>query len=293
MLKLFKIHIDFWHYKHLLWDLVKQDFRSRYAGSVLGIFWNILQPAAQVFIFAVLLAKIIGAKLPADAVAQLGNVNDPFAMSIYICSGLLAWITINETVMRNSTAFLAHSNLIKKVAFPHPLLVLYQVLSGIITLSIMLLIFLGVIIFTGHSVGWSILWLPVIILIQTIFMYGLGLFLATVTAHFRDMPQIIGIFLQLWFWLTPIVYPRDLIPRLMPKIGKIFVQLNPLYHLTNLYQNILWKQIVWYDSLPNTLVPTQDHFLLKLAAITGASVALAILSTLFYLQLREELPDQI
>jgi len=293
MLKLFKLNIDFWRYKHLLWDLVKQDFRSRYAGSVLGVFWNILQPAAQVFIFAVLLAKIIGAKLPADAVAQLGNVNDPFAMSIYICSGLLAWITINETVMRNSTAFLAHSNLIKKVAFPHPLLVLYQVISGMITLVIMLAIFLAVIIVTGHCVGWSIIWLPVIILIQTLFMYGLGLFLATVTAHFRDMPQIIGIVLQLWFWLTPIVYPRDLIPRLMPKIGKIFVQLNPLYHLTNLYQNILWKQIVWYDSLPNTFIPTRDHFLLKLAVIAGISIVLAILSTLFYLQLREELPDQI
>jgi len=293
MLKLFKLNIDFWHYRHLLWDLVKQDFRSRYAGSVLGVFWNILQPAAQVFIFAVLLAKIIGAKLPADAVAQLGNVNDPFAMSIYICSGLLAWITFNETVMRTSTAFLAHRDLIKKVAFPHPLLVLYQVISGIITLAIMLAIFLAVIVVTGHCVGWSIIWLPVIVVIQAVFMFGIGLFLASVTAYFRDMPQIIGIFLQLWFWLTPIVYPRDLIPRLMPKIGKIFVQINPLYHLTNLYQNILWKQIVWYDSLPNTFVPQRDHFLLKLTLMGGIAVVTAILATVFFLQLREELPDQI
>ncbi len=293
MLKLFKLNIDFWHYRHLLWDLVKQDFQSRYAGSVLGVFWNILQPAAQVFIFAVLLAKIIGAKLPADAVAKLGNVNDPFAMSIYICSGLLAWITFNETIMRNSTAFLAHRDLIKKVAFPHPLLVLYQVISGIITLAIMLAIFLAVILATGHCVGWSIIWLPVIIVIQTLFMYGIGLFLASVTAHFRDMPQIIGIFLQLWFWLTPIVYPRELIMRLMPKVGNIFVQINPLYHLTNLYQNILWKQIVWYDSLPNTFVPTSDKFLLKISVMAVVSIVTAILATIFFLQLREELPDQI
>jgi len=293
MLKLFKLNINLWHYRHLLWDLVKQDFRSRYAGSVLGVFWNVLQPAAQVFIFAVLLAKIIGAKLPADAVAQLGNVNDPFAMSIYICSGLLAWITFNETVMRTSTAFLAHRDLIKKVAFPHPLLVLYQVVSGIITFAIMLVIFLAVIIATGHSIGWSIVWLPIIVIIQAIFMYGIGLFLASVTAHFRDMPQIIGIFLQLWFWLTPIVYPRDLIPRLMPKIGNIFVQINPLYHLTNLYQNILWKQVVWYDSLPNTFVPQQDQFLLKLTLMAAVSIVTAVLATIFFLQLREELPDQI
>ena len=293
MLKLFKLNIDFWNYRHLLWDLVKQDFRSRYAGSVLGVFWNILQPAAQVFIFAVLLAKIIGAKLPADAVAQLGNVNDPFAMSIYICSGLLAWITFNETVMRTSTAFLAHRDLIKKVAFPHPLLVLYQVISGIITFAIMLVIFLAVIIATGHSIGWSIVWLPIIVYYSSYFYVWDRFILASVTAHFRDMPQIIGIFLQLWFWLTPIVYPSDLIPRLMPKVGKIFVQMNPLYHLTNLYQNILWKQIVWYDSLPNTIVPTTAQFLLKISVMAGVAIVTAVLATIFFLQLREELPDQI
>ena len=180
MLEPFNTISNFWHYKRLLWDLVKQDFRSRYAGSVLGVFWNILQPAAQVFIFAVLLAKIIGAKLPADAVERLGNVNDPFAMSIYICSGLLAWIVFNETVMRNSTAFLAHRELIKKVAFPHPLLVLYQVISGIITLAIMLVIFIAVILATGPCIGWSIIWLPVVLLVQALFMYGLGLLLATI-----------------------------------------------------------------------------------------------------------------
>ncbi len=288
-----KSALEFWRYRRLLWDLVRQDFRSRYAGSVVGVFWNILQPAAQVFIFAVLLARIIGAKLPEDAVQQLGSVHDPFAMSIYICAGLLAWIVFNETIMRNATTFLAHSDLIKKVAFPHPLLVLYQVISGIITLAIMLAIFLAVILATGHRVGWSIMWLPVILVIQALFMYGLGLLLATITAHFRDMPQIIGILLQLWFWLTPIVYPRDLIPRLLPGIGRVFVQLNPLYHLTNLYQNILWKQVVWFDSLPNTLVPARDQFLLKIAIMTGFAVVIAIAATLFYQKLRKELPDQI
>ncbi len=158
--------LEFWHYRRLLWDLVCQDFRSRYAGSVIGVFWNILQPAAQVFIFAVLLAKIIGSKLPADALQRLGKVDDPFAMSIYICSGLLSWIVFSEAIARTSTAFLAHRDLIKKVAFPHPLLVMYQVISATITLVIMLTLFLAFIILSGHQVGWSILWLPFILIIQ-------------------------------------------------------------------------------------------------------------------------------
>ena len=285
--------IEFWHYRRLLWDLVCQDFRSRYAGSVIGIFWNVLQPAAQVFIFAVLLAKIIGSKLPEDTIQRLGRVDDPFAMSIYICSGLLAWIVFSEAITRTSTAFLAHRDLIKKVAFPHPLLVMYQVISATITLVIMLVIFLAFILLSGHQIGWSMLWLPVLLVIQAFFMYGFGLLLATITAHFRDMPQIIGIFLQLWFWLTPIVYPRDLIPRLLPGFGKTLVQLNPLYHLTNLYQNILWKQTVWFDSLPNTFVPTQDKFLFKIAIMLGFTVIFVIFSTIFYQKLKDELPDQI
>ncbi len=288
-----KPFIEFWRYRRLLWDLVCQDFRSRYAGSVIGVFWNVLQPAAQVFIFAVLLAKIIGSKLPADALERLGNIDDPFAMSIYICSGLLAWIVFSETIGRTSTAFLAHRDLIKKVAFPHPLLVMYQVISAIITLVIMLVLFLAFIILSGHQIGWSMLWLPVILIIQAFFMYGFGLLLATITAHFRDMPQIIGIFLQLWFWLTPIVYFRNLIPKLLPGFGRIFVQLNPLYHLTNLYQNILWQQTVWYDSLPNTFIPTQDKFLLKITAMAGFTVVLVAVATVFYQKLKKELPDQI
>lgn len=283
---------DIWRYRRLLWDLVVQDFRSRYAGSVIGVFWNVVQPAAQVFIFAVLLARIIGSRLP-DSM-RMQEVDDPFALSIYICAGLLPWIVFNETIMRTSTTFLAHSNLIKKVAFPHPLLVLYQVVSGLITLAIMCALLVIVAIATGHRIGVCILWLPVLILLQGVFMYGLGLLLATITAHFRDMPQIIGIVLQLWFWLTPIVYARDLMNVLAPwGLGPTLLRINPLYHFTNLYQNILFKHVVYFDFLPNALIPATDQFLAKLALVSALGIFVVFAATLFYEKLRHELPDQI
>jgi len=283
---------DLWRFRRLLWDLVVQDFRSRYAGSVVGVFWNVLQPAAQVLIFAVILARILGARLP-DGVC-IEPADDPYALSIYICAGLLPWIVLGETATRNATAFLAHSNLIKKVAFPHPLLVTYQVVSGVITLALMLALFVAVMVLTGHQIGWSILWLPVLLAIQGVFMYGIGLLLATLTAHFRDMPQIIGILLQLWFWMTPIAYPRDLVTKLLPVgWGPTFLRLNPLYHLTNLYQNVLYTQVVRFDVLPNTFVPVRDLFMLKCAVMAVVAVATAAAATLFYEKLRAELPDQI
>jgi len=284
--------LDIWRFRRLLWDLVRQDFRSRYAGSVIGVFWNVVQPAAQVFIFAVLLARIIGSRLP-DSM-RMQEIDDPYALSIYICAGLLPWIVFNETIMRTSTTFLAHSNLIKKVAFPHPLLVLYQVISGLFTLAIMCLLLLLVALATGHRIGLSIVWLPVLILLQGVFTYGLGLLLATITAHFRDMPQIIGIVLQLWFWLTPIVYARDLMNVLAPwGIGPVLLRINPLYHFTNLYQNILFKHVVYFDFLPNALVPPTDQFTAKLVLISALGLALVAAATLFYAKLRHELPDQI
>lgn len=158
--------LDLWRYRRLLLDLVVQDFRSRYAGSIIGVFWNVLQPAAQVLIFAVILARIMGARLP-DSL-RLGQVDDPYALSIYICAGLLPWIVLSETLSRNAIAFLSHSNLIKKVAFPHALLVMYQVVSGAITLALMLAIFLVVMLLSGHGLGWSMLWLPVLIVLQAL-----------------------------------------------------------------------------------------------------------------------------
>ena len=285
-----KTLIELWHYRLLLVDLVRQDFRSRYAGSVIGVFWNVLQPAAQVFIFAVVLARIVGSRLPAGE--QFQQLDDPFALSIYICAGLLPWIAFSETLSRNTTAFLAHSNLIKKVAFPHPILVMYQVVSGTITLAIMLALFILFILLTGHRIGISIVWLPVVMVLQALFTYGLGLLLATITAHFRDMPQLVGIALQLWFWLTPIVYFRDLVTRLA-SFAPTLLRLNPLYHLTNLYQNLLFKQVVYLDFEPNTIVPTQDQFLFKLAVMAGLAFVMVIAATVFYGKLRTELPDQI
>ena len=151
---------DIWRFRSLLWDLVVQDFRARYAGSVIGVFWNILQPLAQIFIYAVILARVVGSRIPGRE--GFPNVDDPYALSIYICAGLLPWLTLSETLTRNSLAFLSHSNLIKKVSFPHPILVLYQVISGLITLFIMHALLIIVMIVTGHRIPLSIVWLPVL-----------------------------------------------------------------------------------------------------------------------------------
>ena len=281
---------EIWQYRALLYDLVVQDFRGRYAGSVIGVFWNILQPAAQIFIYAVILARVVGSRVP-DRIG-FPELSDPYALSIYICAGLLPWLTLQETLTRNSLAFLSHSNLIKKVSFPHPILILYQVISGLVTLFIMHLLLLLVIALTGHRLPPSLFWLPVLYLLQGFITYGLGIFLATATAYFRDMTQFVGIALQVWFWMTPIVYFRELTERIV-SFGPVLLLANPLYYLSRAFQILFYENVVYYDFLAQGLMPAQKSFLPTLGILLLCGLVFSILGSLFYAKLKKELPDQI
>lgn len=281
---------ELWRYRALLWDLVVQDFRGRYAGSVIGVFWNVLQPLAQIFIYAVILARVVGSRIPDRA--GFPEIDDPYALSIYICSGLLPWLTLSETLTRNSLAFLSHSNLIKKVSFPHPILVLYQVISGLITLFIMQAILLIVMIVTGHRLPPSLVWLPLVYLLQGLMTYGLGIFLATATAYFRDMMQFVSIALQVWFWMTPIVYFRELTERIV-SFGPMLLLANPLYYLSRAFQILFYENVVYYDFLPQKLLPFQSSFFPTLGVLLLCGIVFTVLGNLFYLKLKKELPDQI
>ncbi|MBR5901677.1 ABC transporter permease [bacterium] len=281
---------EIWRYRALLWDLVIQDFRGRYAGSVIGVFWNILQPLAQIFIYAVILARVVGSRIPGRV--GFPDVDDPYALSIYICSGLLPWLTLSETLTRNATAFLSHSNLIKKVSFPHPILVLYQIISGLITLFIMHVILLLVMLVTGHRLPPCIVWLPLLYVLQGFMTYGLGLFLATATAYFRDMLQFVSIALQVWFWMTPIVYFRELTEKIV-SFGPLLLLVNPLYYLSRAFQILFYENIVYYDFLPQGLWPSQSSFLPTLGVLLLCGAVFSLLGEMIYLKLKKELPDQI
>lgn len=281
---------DIWRFRSLLWDLVIQDFRARYAGSVIGVFWNILQPLAQIFIYAVILARVVGSRIPGRE--GFPDVEDPYALSIYICAGLLPWLTISETLTRNSLAFLSHSNLIKKVSFPHPILVLYQVISGLITLFIMQALLIIVMIITGHRIPPSMVWLPVLYVLQGLMTYGLGIFLATATAYFRDMLQFVSIVLQVWFWMTPIVYFRELTERIV-SFGPLLLLVNPLYYLSRSFQILFYENVVYHDFLPQKILPAQSSFFPTLGILFFCGLVFTILGNLFYLKLKKELPDQI
>jgi len=122
--------------------------------------------------------------------------------------------------------------------------------------------------------------------------YGLGLFLATATAYFRDMMQFVSIALQVWFWMTPIVYFRELVERIA-SFGPTLLLANPLYYLSRSYQILFYENVVYFDFLPQGLLPAQKVFFPTLGILLLCGLAFSLFGSLVYLKLKKELPDQI
>lgn len=226
-----------WRYRHFILSSVKNDLKARFARSRLGAAWMVLQPLAQVAIYSVVLSRVMGAKLP-------GTTNQ-YAYSIYLMAGMLAWSLFIEVVSRSLTLFVDNGNLMKKIYFPRATLPFIAVGSALV--SNLLLFVATIFIFTvvGHPPTWALLWLPLLMAINVAFSLGLGLLLGVINVFVRDVGQVMAVVLQLWFWVTPIVYMPSILPA---GFGRV-IAANPLYYVVSAFQDVLL-----YGRTPN-LIP--------------------------------------
>ena len=211
------------HHLFLLKELVKRDFQGRYAGSALGLVWSFLQPLWMLLLFTFVFSTVMKISL---AGARTGH------FAIFLFSGLLPWMAVQEGVSRASTAITDNSSLVKKLRFPAEILVLAVVLAALLHEAIAALIFLGVLGFLGE-LAWG--GLPLLLLavpLQIALTLGLGLLLGAVNVFFRDIAQVLGMVFTGWFYLTPIVYPAAAVPARF----RGWIELNPLTALVELYR---------------------------------------------------------
>ncbi len=217
----------------LLRELVRRDFQGRYAGSFLGLLWSFLQPLWLLVLFGFVFATVMRVPLT-------GERTDSFA--IFLFCGLLPWTALQEGVLRGSTAVTDNANLVKKLRFPAQILVLAVVLAGLLHEAIAAGLFLVFLLASGHL---SLQGLPLLMIalpLQLALTLGLGLLLASTNVFFRDTSQVLGMAFQGWFYLTPIVYPLQLVPQSL----RGWVALNPLTTLVALYrQAFLAGEVGW------------------------------------------------
>lgn len=229
-----------WRHRALVMTLIRRDLRVRYLGSLLGKAWNLIHPLSMIAIYTLIFSQLMRARL-GDAGANAPS--GPLAYTIYLCAGLLPWNAFVESLNRGARVFLDHSHLIKKVTFP--LEVLPVVASGVasasfgISISILLVLaFAG-----GQGLTWAILGVPVVLVLQFAFATGLGMALSIVNVYFRDTEQLLQIGLQVWFWMTPIVYVESAVPKILQPVFLV----NPMYWFVEAYHRmIFWG--TWPDA---------------------------------------------
>jgi lipopolysaccharide transport system permease protein len=233
-----------WSYRGFITGSVKREFQSRYRNSLLGAAWTVLNPLAMVVIYTVIFSQVMRAKLP--------GVDTTFAYSIYLCAGVLTWGLFAEIVGRGQSVFLEHANLIKKLSFPRICLPVIVILNAGLNFAIIFGLFTMFLLLSGNFPGWPYLAIFPVLVVQILFSIGLAIIVGVLNVFFRDVGHLFGVFLQFWFWGTPVVYPAAILPEKVQSL----MALNPMYSFVSAYQGILvsgaWPR--WLDLLPMTVV---------------------------------------
>lgn len=242
-----------WGSRHFIVSSIRGELKGRFARSYLGGLWFILHPLAQASVFALVLSEVLCAKLP--------NIDNKSAYAIYLMAGMASWSLFTEILNRCTTIFIEYSGLLKKISFPRLSLPLIVWGSALIN-HLLLLVAIGtVFIFFGHFPGTAWLILPFGILLISGFAFGLGIILGVFNVFSRDVAQVVGIVLQIWFWLTPIVYPYNIIPQKL----QAYVNINPFTPLARLYQDaLLYNRITDLNFLIVPVLISASLFMLAL-----------------------------
>lgn len=249
----------------LLTELTKRDFTERYSGSIIGVGWGFIAPLVNILIYTLIFSQIMSARLP--------GISSEYSYSIYLVSGLIPWLAFSSTVSRISTVFLDKKHIISKINLSLLRLPLFIVLSESITFIITMSFFFIFLMATGSELSYALLFLPFLYAIQQLFAFALGFILAQLMVFIRDIKEFTTIMMQLWFWLTPIVYVISIVPDSLSQI----LLYNPAYHFIN-----IWQTIFVYQTIPN---------LTGLITLTLFAHALLLIAFIMYRVLEKDIRD--
>lgn len=221
---------EIWLYRELLYFLTWRDVKVRYKQTVLGFLWAFIQPFLKLVVFSVIFGRL--AKMDSEG----------FPYPIFLYAGLLPWQFFSEALTRSSTSVLGSGSLVTKVYFPRLIVPLSSVGGCLVDFAIEFLILFGLMIYYGVAPTLAILWVIPLIFLTVLAALGTGIFFSSLTVTFRDVRYVIPFVVQIWMYVTPVVYPVSIIP---PKWQWIIL-LNPMSGIVDAYRSaILGKPMAW------------------------------------------------
>lgn len=228
------------HYRYLILQLVRRDVLTRYKRSVLGIGWTLLNPLGMMLVLTLAFSQVF----------KFGAVR---SYPAYVLSGLLAWNFFAQTTTAAMVNLVWGGGLLKRIYIPRASFALAAMGTGLVNILLALAPLLVVMLLTGVPVRATILFLPVPLLLLTAFSLGMGLLISTIAVYFPDVSEMYQIVLTAWMYLTPIIYPEEVLPE---SYRFLITMLNPLYHLVRLFRLPLLEGRLptWGELVPVTLI---------------------------------------
>ena len=207
-------------YRDLVLQLVRRDVLTRYKRSLLGVAWTLINPLGMMIVLTLVFSQVF----------RFGGTQE---YPVFVLSGLLAWTFFSQTTTAAMVNLVWGGGMLNRIYIPRASFALAAIGTGLVNIIISLVPLLLVMVVTGVPVHLSFLFLPVPILFLAAFSLGLGLLLSTVAVYFPDVKEMYQIVLTAWMYLTPIIYPVEVIPE---AYRTLITTLNPMYHLVELFR---------------------------------------------------------
>ena len=206
---------ELWAYRELVYFLTWRDILVRYKQAVLGVAWAVLQPVLTMVVFTVIFHRLLGVESPDEAI--------PYAVFSY--SGLLAWQFFAGALSRSGMSLVSNSNLLTKVYFPRLAIPMSAVLAGLVDFFISFVVLLVLMAAYGIAPSLYTLALPLLVVLAFASALGVGLWLSAINVLYRDVQYVIPFLVQLWMFVSPVIYSIEKIP---PGALRIVFSLNPM-----------------------------------------------------------------
>lgn len=255
---------DLWHYRELIYFMTWRDLKVRYKQTLLGASWAILKPFMMMVVFSIFFGNL----------AQMPSYGLPYPLFSY--TALLPWELFANALNVASRSLVVNSNMITKVYFPRIILPLSSILAGVVDFAIAFVILLGMMVYYRVPPAPAMWTLPLFLLLALITSLGVGLWLSALNVLYRDVGYVTPFLVQFWLFITPIVYPADLIG----SKWRLVYSLNPM---AGVVEGFRWALLGIEQGAPSPM----------LAVSTAVAVVLLVSGLFYFRRMERQFADMV